>query len=248
MATGGKVIAERSLRFLDVAEEKHKTLTPIGGYENLALVTLEAAIVPLTVLLPKVENYVKKAKEKYNKVSPHDGLTIDESASILLYTMEWDLPKQSLYCVLNATLRSADRTKLAPWFLYLKLLFTALSRLPSTRRFLYRGINLDLLKDYPRNTIVTWWGLSSCAMTIDVPKGFLGKKSAGTLFTIDCSSGKDITYHTAYTHENEVLILPETQFKVVASVDHENGLCMVQLEETRPSPCILVVPKPLGKI
>ncbi|CAF4918695.1 unnamed protein product, partial [Rotaria magnacalcarata] len=73
------------------------------------------------------------AKEKCKK--PADGLTHDESASIMLYSMGWEPIEQCLYFALNAALRSEDRGNLDPWYLYLKLILTALSRLPTQHRF-----------------------------------------------------------------------------------------------------------------
>jgi hypothetical protein len=233
MATGGKSVSGCMIRVSDVAQEPLETLAPIGGYENMPLVSIDAAVVPLMTLVPDVNDYVKQAKETYTQKTPPEGLTIDESASIMLYTMEGNSKKNSLYKVLNAVLRSKNRKELPSCFLYLKLLFTALCRLQSTRRFLFRGIKLDLHEDYLENKIVTWWGFSSCAMKVDVLDRFLGTTGARTMFAIDCNSGKDISCFSNYPDEKEVLLLPETQFKVVSSLNQGNGLYTIQLEEIR---------------
>lgn len=54
------------------------------------------------------------------------------------------------------------------------------------------------------------------------------------MFTIECKSGKDIRKHSYYPSEDEILLLAATQFKVVACLNHGNGLHMIQLEETIP--------------
>ncbi len=87
---------------------------------------------------------------------PPDGLTVNESASITLYSMGWKPLEKCLYVALNATLRSADRHQLTPWFLYLKLFLTALSRLPSIQRTVYRGVKLDLSAHHTRGETVVW--------------------------------------------------------------------------------------------
>jgi hypothetical protein len=46
---------------------------------------------------------------KMNEAEPEHGLTLNESASIDLYIMEWNVPENSLYVILNCTLRPADR-------------------------------------------------------------------------------------------------------------------------------------------
>jgi hypothetical protein len=242
MATGGNPAEKCMMRISDVAQEPLETLAPIGGYENMPLVTIEAAVVPLMTLVPNVKDYVKEAKTKCSQKILPEGLTIDQSASIMLYTMQWSTYEKSLYKVLNDVLRSKNRKELPSWFLYLKLLFTALSHLQSTRRFLFRGVQLDLHKDYPENKIITWWGFSSCAMKIDVLNTFLAKTGARTMFVIDCNSGKDISSLSKFD-EKEVLLLPETQFRVVSSLNQGNELHTIQLEEIR-SP--LSLPPPPG--
>ena len=47
---------------------------------------------------------------------------------------------QCLYYNLNKTLRTANRRELVSWFPYLKLLMTALWKLSSIRRTVWRGI------------------------------------------------------------------------------------------------------------
>lgn len=219
----------------DLAEEPMQAFLAIGGYENMPLVPLEIAIEPLVELLPAVEDHASAAKEQCK--NPADGLTVDESASIMLYTMSWRPLEQCLYNALNTTLRSENRKQLEPWFLYLKLLFTALERLPSIHRTVYRGIKSDVHKDYTRGKSVVWWGFSSCTTKLDVLQleTFLGKTETRTMFTIECKSGKDIRKHSVFPAEDEVLILAATQFKIVACLDQGHGLHIIQLEETTSS-------------
>ncbi|CAF4710498.1 unnamed protein product, partial [Rotaria sp. Silwood2] len=68
----------------------------------MPLVSLEHAINPLVSLIPDVEQMTWIAKQNCN--SPKDGLTMDESASIMLYTMEWEPYEKSFYVTLNNTL------------------------------------------------------------------------------------------------------------------------------------------------
>ncbi|CAF5145645.1 unnamed protein product, partial [Rotaria sp. Silwood1] len=117
-------------------------LLPIQGYEKMPLVSLEEAIVPLVSLVPDVEQMVWVAKQNSN--GPTDGLSSDESASIILYTMEWEPYEKSFYVILNSTLRATIREQLRPWFLYLRLVINALEKLPSTTRTVYRGVKADL--------------------------------------------------------------------------------------------------------
>ena len=181
-----------------------------------------------------IQSYAYTAKQRCE--NPADGLTTDESASIMLYSMGWKPLDKCLYVALNTTLRSKDRDKLEPWFLYLKLFLAALSRLPSTHRFVFRGVKLDLCVDYPRNKTVVWWGFSSCTTSIEILQSelFMGMTGERTMFTIECNSGKDIQKHSYFPFEEEILVLAATQFKVIGCLNAGNGLHTIQLQETQP--------------
>lgn len=113
----------------NIRDEPKQMLKPIAGYEREPIVSLEEACKPLEDIVDhELKQNMFIAKE--NSKQPKHGLTSDESAAIHLYTMEWDDSEKSLYAILNRTLRLVDRTKLRPWFKYLKLLLTGLFKLP----------------------------------------------------------------------------------------------------------------------
>lgn len=113
----------------NIHDEPKQMLKPIAGYEREPLVSLEESCKPLENILGyELEQNILIAKK--NSRNPKHGLTSDESAAIHLYTMEWNNRENSLYMVLNSTLRLVDRSKLRPWFRYLKLLLTGLFKLP----------------------------------------------------------------------------------------------------------------------
>ncbi|CAF3729847.1 unnamed protein product, partial [Adineta steineri] len=240
MATGGSVDSQQYTRVSDIVNEPQKMLMPIEGYEEMPLVPLEEAITPLISMLPKVQNYVYVAKERCGSIPP-DDLTQDESASIMLYSMEWEPREKCLYFALNAALRTEDRRKLKPWFSYLKLVLTALEKLPSTRCHVFRGVNLDLTNQYTEGKTFVWWGFSSCTTSIEVLENeqFLGKTGERTMFTIECDSGKDISRHSYCHSEKEVLLLPARQFIVVSCLRPASGLHMIQLKEIKPPVTLL---------
>ena len=228
---------ERSaLRFSDVSMEPRRLLPPILGYEDEPLVSLEEAIQPLVPLVPEVERMAGTVKQHY--FEGKDGLSDEESASILLYTLEWYPSSQSFYAILNNTLKSANRQLLRPWFRYLRLVLTALAKLPreGDRFNVYRGVKRDLAALYPTGATVTWWSMSSCTKTIDVlnQEQFLGRQGTRTLFTIECFSGKSIRHHSLIPEEEEVLLPPACQFRVTGSLNQGNGLHIVQLQEIKP--------------
>ena len=170
-------------------------------------------------MLPLVQTYAYVAKQRCTK--PADGLTQDESAAIMLYTMGWKPRDKCLYVVLNATLREKDREKLTPWFLYLRLLLNALFRLPSMSKIVFRGVKLNLIEQYVMNATVVWWGFSSCTTRMNVLQSgtFLGKTGVRSMFTIECLNGKDIRKHSYYLSEDEIILLPATHFKVTGNLN-----------------------------
>ena len=227
---------KHELRFLDVYEEPVlNTFSPIPEYENTPLVSIDKAIVPLQPIVPHITNMVQAVK--MNSSEPEEGLTRDESNSIRLYTLEWQPSEYSLFYILNKALRSTNRQLLKPWLLYLRLILTALSRLPSTHLIVYRGINMDLTKQYPVGATIIWHGFSSCMKmaTQFENKLFLNKTGKRTLFIINSHSSKQIHQHSTYESEGEILLLPARQFTVASCVNKGKGLHIIELNEIQPA-------------
>lgn len=208
-------------RFDDVLEEPCTPLIPITGFKDKPLVSLEEATVPLQNLIPNLPAFVYRAKQR--AAHPANDLSRDESASIALYTMDWEPYSNSLYYILNSTLRTEDREKLKPWFLYLKLILTALSRLPllQPKLTVYRGIRDEIPDEdqkYRIGSDVLWWGFSSCSLkqSVSIKEHFVGETNRKTLFIIECLKGKDISKHSCFEREKEILLLPATTFRITS--------------------------------
>ncbi|CAF4051171.1 unnamed protein product [Adineta steineri] len=246
MATGGEdeYFAQRVLRLTDIPKEPMDFLMPISGYEKMPIVSLEEAVEPLVSILPTVKSYARAAKKKCKK--PADNLTQDESASIMLYSMGWEPLDECLYCALNATLRSKNRSNLKPWFLFLRLFLGALFRLPPIPHLtVFRGVKLDLSKQFEEDETFIWWGFSSCTTSIKVLQSeqFLGKEGTRTMFTIHCNSARDIRKHSYFPSEDEVLLLAGTEFQVKGILDQGHGLRTIQLQEVHSDePMLIPVP------
>ncbi|CAF1101953.1 unnamed protein product [Didymodactylos carnosus] len=225
---------QKNLRFLDVDEEPRKALLPIEGYQDMPLMSLEEAIKPLEILIPKLSAKVWVAKE--NCQNPTDGLNCEESSAIQLYTFEWYPMTRSFYYILNRTLRSEDRQQLIPWFAYLKLFLSALFKLPSVRGTIWRGVKTDLSTKYPKGIRCTWWGVSSCTDSIEILQSeqYLGKTGARTLFSIECTQGKVIKDHSYFKTENEIILLPGTYLEVISQLELADDLHIIQLKQIEP--------------
>lgn len=221
-------------RLSDLTLQPKQMLSPIKEYEKQPLVSLEKATEPLISVMPDIKRMVATAKEKCQKIK--NNLTIDESASIMLYTSEWDSQECSIYCMLNQSLREVNREKLQPWLLYLRLFIFALSKLPKIRhKIIYRGIKMDLHEHFPKGKKFVWWGFASCTTSIETLHDYLGENGARTIFNIESDSAKDISQYTFNSLGKEILIYPARQFQVLSSLDTGNQLRIVHLKET-PTP------------
>ena len=234
-----------SRRFLDGSEERLNALTPLRGYAEEPLVSLKAAAENVRTLIDDVDSRVWTAMGRCE--DPSDGLTRDESAAIVLYTIEWDPRHPSLYAVLNQTLRLENRRRLRPWFPYLKLILTGLFRLPSIRSTVWRGVHGDLRSRYQQGRTITWWGFSSCTTTLNILQDshYLGTSDPRTLFAIDCINGKDIKRHSYFAQEDEILLLPCTHLQVVGHLTSTENLHIIHLREVPPPFTLLESPDPM---
>ncbi|CAF4016255.1 unnamed protein product [Adineta steineri] len=215
-------------RFSDI-DCSFKTLTPVYGFLSTELVSIEKALEPIESQITNLSAYIKIAEKHCHYPSEH-GLTHDESASIYIYTMEWG--EQTLYRVLNKTLRNENRHLLKVWFPYLKLFDTALNKLPTVKENVWRGITDDIGKNFIKNQIITWWSINSCSSSVNIIKGFLGNKKNSTIFLIEALNGKKVSGYTQYESEDEIILRLGTEFHVKSNaLDHPNGSYLVHLIE-----------------
>jgi hypothetical protein len=233
------IIKRLEARSYDIYKEPLTHLTPISIPDQKSSVSLDKAVEPLTCLLPNLETFVCIAKEKCE--NPGDGLTQDESASIMLYTMDWQPMEQCLYYVLNSTLRSTDRQKLKPWFLYLTLFIKALSRLPSISLNVYRQVEIDVIDKYPLGNTFIWWAFSLCSLssTIFQSNENLNQSNTRTVFTIECHSGKDIRKHSYFPNEDQIILMTASEFKVILSMRNNDNQHIIHLKEIESNNSLL---------
>ena len=112
-----------TFRFSDVVGEPLQRLAPLRGFDNEPLVSFEKATEPLIGHVKEIEHMVYNIQ--HSNIQAKNGLTIDESSSIALYSMEWSPREQSFYMILNETLRNPEREQfLLPWLKFLRLFFT----------------------------------------------------------------------------------------------------------------------------
>ena len=211
-------------------------LDSITGYANLPLLPLTKACASLDSIIYNLWFSVQAAINETLE-EPPDGLTIDESASIRLYTMEWQKPNESLYSMLNSALKMTDRKNLERYYKYLKLLLTALAKIPCVpQQIVWRGVTKNLSVDFPPGTVVTWWAFSSCttSMTVLNNSTYLGNTGPRTLFSVEAINGRSIHAHSHFVTEDEVLLLPGTQMVVQPQLNPASDLHIIHLKQVIP--------------
>ncbi|MBB4943660.1 hypothetical protein FHR32_008061 [Streptosporangium album] len=200
-------------------------LPAIIGVFDTPLMDFREAGAPVAKLLSGLDWHMEQSYQFGEKQAGDaaGGLSADEIAALYLYTCE-----SAFYRQINATLRNPDRTRIVP---YLRLLFSAVSRLPARKEPLWRGVSLDLRAQYPLGRTVTWWGVSSCTSKLDVAQAFLGRRGKRTLFEVLPVRAVGIRSFSSFTGEEEFILAPGTQLKVTDVKAERGGLYTVKLTE-----------------
>lgn len=210
-------------------------------YRQIPLLSIEQAIQPLLSLLPNLSIYLQMVKDQCHH--PIDGLTSDQSAAIMLYSMRWQPYDQCLYTILNTSLETLTLTNVQPWLYYLKLLFTSLSHLPSHDSIIYRGSQCNLSEQYPIDERIIWWDLPLCTSSMDYLQSeqCTGGRELKTIFHIQCQTAKNIQKYCYQSSSSKDLFvfLPGTTFQVLECSHQENtNISLIQLREIHAS-CLL---------
>jgi hypothetical protein len=237
-------IAEQILRIAGPFKDVDKQDAPVVGYAEEPLLSLTDACTPLMNIILNLSTYVQLALDETPQ-DPSDGLTFDESAAIRLYTIEWEEPHASLYSMLNSTLKKSSRDGLRPYFKYLKLLLTALIKLPcAPMQTVWRGVTKDLSQDFPLGAQVTWWAFSSCTTSLPVLENniYLGNAGERTLFSVEAMNGRIIRAHSHFDYEDEILLLPGTYMEAQSQLSPAPGLHIIHLKQIKPMETLLELP------
>jgi uracil DNA glycosylase len=216
-------------RLQGVKDEVAQELPAIVGVLATPLMPFADAVAPLAKLLRGLDYYVKYSLafgQKKVGGTAAGKLSEHEIAALYLYTCE-----SVFYRELNASLRDPTRTRIPPYFPYLRLFFSALSKLDGHDGSLWRGVARDLRAQYAQGSTVTWWGVSSCTPKLEVARGFLGGKGKRMLFEVTPVQAVSIRSYSAFTGEDEYVLPPGTQLKVTEVKTERDGLYTVKLEE-----------------
>jgi hypothetical protein len=159
--------------------------------------------------LEEIKIGIKLYPHPYKNVSKEIALqyklTRDEIAAIRLYTLNCDF-----FRWLNFYLRWDDRDLARIFFPFVRLLMTALAKLPKFEGpLLFRGMKQDCSNKFPLEQQYQNWFFESFSTNFKVAVNFAGAdQTPRTLLTLDCrgfSGATNITWFSRYPFEDEVL-------------------------------------------
>jgi uracil DNA glycosylase len=214
------------LERLESVKDEGLALPAINGVFDTPLMDFRAALASTVGVLKGLDWHIEASHTFGQKQAESSNLSADEVAALYLYTCE-----SAFYRQINATLRDPDRDRIVPYLPYLRLLFSAVSRLPARREPLWRGVRMDLRRQYPLGQTVTWWGVSSCTSSLGVARAFMGGSGKRTLFEVVPLRAVGIRSYSAFTGEEEYILTPGTQLTVTDVTTERGGLCTVKLTE-----------------
>lgn len=207
--------------YIQVGIKTSDTSIPMDGFTDEPLLPLEEALKPFNGKINQLSKFIKEAKTKCHYPSEHN-LTLDESAAIYIYTMKWN---KCLYDHLHSALNSNNRLTLQPWFKYLKLLKTALNKLPIAKSEIWQGAPFDeQIKEQLNSKLpVLYTTLCSCSPSVNDVTSYLQKTNAKNIILVGYQSinGKVITGYTANNFP-EAIIWPGIKLEVLKSLVTNN--------------------------
>jgi hypothetical protein len=185
----------------------------LAGMEAVAITGLLWAVgfingpdAPTQQVLRAASELALKFADKQLAVGPNPhSLTRDDIAAIHLYTQE-----NPIYGAMNAALRAEDRHAVKLYWGYIKLLQSALFKLPKDiTGTLLRGVKVTWMPLAAMKAQLTdlkesgeplvWWGFSSTSTSMPAVESFLGQDGPRVIFTIDGgSSARDVRRYSAF--------------------------------------------------
>jgi hypothetical protein len=186
--------------------------------------------------LSDIESFLSYGEEIYEELQEKGTLTLAECLAVYFYTLEWPQKTHNTYSLLSKALVDPNREGATKWKYYLYYLFNALQKIPfwNGHQDLYRGVNLDLVKNYPQKYQVgkkiTWYSCTSTTTRLSKIMSFL-PSAPRTIFTINGAfSGRSIQQFSALQDEAEILLPPGSRFEVIDIITVD-GATTIQLHQ-----------------
>ena len=162
-----------------------------------------------------IKNIRQNGNGNGNEFEINPLLSLDDSSMIAIYLWTTDL----LYRQVNSALAEENENNLKIWKVYLNLLDYGLRQIPYSLDVpVYRGFSgVQDLAGYAKGDIICWKRLSAFSKKKEVAINFMFENDAKprALFEVLSIDGRGIGKLSAHPHEDEVLFLPYSHFKVL---------------------------------
>jgi hypothetical protein len=190
----------------------------------------------------ELEKACRSMDEHGLRLNAQSKLSPSLIAAIGMESFEFD-GSWSPHAACNTALREKNALAVKPYVPYIWHLLNALAKCAPyvDGGNVYRGIKGNFVKEYPEGREVIWSYFISCTCDMKVSEFFCGITGARSLFSIELTSGRarDISEFSMVPREREILLPPNSRFKVMSNVDAGNGLTIINLKELPPLEPIL---------
>jgi len=170
-----------------------------------------------------IENHFGTSPTLLKEIEKY-GLTRDEAGAIVYYTSDARVVLNPLvpnikspYFKLNKLMATRAIELLSRWKPFLYYLISGLLKLPDYVGTVYRAINNSVLSlqntQYVQDGKIVWVSFSSTCKSELQLKNF-SEADTGSWLILDIKQGKDISNFSLFSEEQEVLLLPNTTFRV----------------------------------
>ncbi len=97
----------------------------------------------------------------------------------------------------------------------------------------WRGVAKDVHENYREGDEITWWSLTSVTSSFDVLQSamYLGREKVQTIFSIETKYGKSIREHSHLENDEEIILLPGINLKVMEISKQGDGIHIIHLRE-----------------
>ena len=195
----------------------------ISAYKKSNPRSLEEAC--LSVPVPSLRRAIRLAKRATESLET--DLELDERAAIHLLTQQHQFSQE-----LDETLKKNDRRSLELWFGYFRVLFSAINKLPAFEGTVWHFVPPKTKKRYFKGEERIWWSFVSSALSLETLKSseLFTNDTDPFVFKIDLFNGRSIREFSAYSNDEEIIIIPGTYFRIV-DIKPNDQFTIIELQQ-----------------
>lgn len=198
-----------------------------------------------------VKDLLQFGTDEATNISLEDGyddrlMKEDFVMAISLYSSQ--IQSRGVYVSMNSIMRRPNREGIEPFLRFAWLLMHALSCCkPYLGRLVCRGMRVSDMRYYSEGKLVVWHAFNSCSTDLPAATSFLRERVdqrqgfLKVLFIIELTSfrGRTVSRYSVLPDEKEVLLPPNTAFKVMSVPVNAGDFYIVHMSEVSHSDPVL---------